>query len=118
MVHPQLASPNALAGKTVLEGCWAQLTLLMQPVTPSASSFAWACTQALVHGQGAPFSPEGQLPRYWAPPAEGQKPGDFIIMRAEMNCVCVMSACPSDDICGINGPDGTQSVHYEVLESQ
>ena len=53
---------------------------------------------------------------WWAPPVTGQKPGDFVIMRAEMNCVCVMSACPSDDICGINGPEGTQDVHFEVLE--
>ena len=50
------------------------------------------------------------------PPPEGHKPGDFIIMRAEMNCVCAMSACPSDDICGSNGPGGTQDSHFEVLE--
>ena len=53
---------------------------------------------------------------WWATPVEGQKPGDYVIMRAEMNCVCIMSACPSDDICGINGPDGTQDVHFEVLQ--
>ena len=50
------------------------------------------------------------------PPPEGHKPGDYIVMRAEMNCVCAMSACPSDDICGINGPDGTQDFHFEVVE--
>ena len=68
--------------------------------------------------QNVPFTPNGELTDWWAPPAEGQKPGDYVIMRAEMNCVCVMSACPSDDICGINGPEGTKSVHFEILESE
>lgn len=53
---------------------------------------------------------------WWAPPAEGQKPGDYIIFRAEMNCVCVMSACPADDLADLNGPEGTKDVHFEVLE--
>ena len=67
--------------------------------------------------QNVPFTPSGILKDWWAPPAQGQKAGDYVVMRAEMNCVCVMSACPSDDICGINGPNGTQTVHFQVLEA-
>ena len=68
--------------------------------------------------QAGPFDPKGNLAPIaeLPPPAEGQKAGDYIIMRAEMNCVCVMSACPADDITEINGEGGTQAVHYEILE--
>lgn len=36
----------------------------------------------------------------WTPPAAS--PSDFVIMRAEMDCVAVMSACPQD-ITAVNG---------------
>ena len=58
----------------------------------------------------------GKLPGWWAPPAAGQKPGDYVIFRAEMDCVCVMSCCPSEDISEINGPEGTKSAQYQVLQ--
>ncbi len=45
-----------------------------------------------------------------------QKPGDYVIFRAECDCVCVMSACPADDISPINGHK-TRDVHYQILEA-
>ena len=41
------------------------------------------------------------------------KPGDFVIFRAEMDCVCAMSCCPQD-ILPIN-KGNTVECHYEVL---
>ncbi len=46
----------------------------------------------------------------WLPTVS--KPGDFVDLRAEMDCVFVMSACPQD-ILPINSND-PQSVHFTV----
>lgn len=40
--------------------------------------------------------------------------GDYIVLRAEMDCVAVMSACPNDVITDVNGGNCT-GVEYEVL---
>jgi len=42
------------------------------------------------------------------------KPGEYLVLRAEMDCVAVMSACPNDKIPGVNAGKCTE-VEYEVL---
>ena len=41
------------------------------------------------------------------------KPGDYVVLRAEMDCIIAMSACPQDIIC-INANAPTEA-HYELL---
>ncbi len=48
----------------------------------------------------------------WEAPVS--KPGDYVDMKAEMDCIVVMSSCPQD-IIPINGTDCTPvEVHFEV----
>ena len=47
----------------------------------------------------------------WEEPVS--KPGDYVVLKAEMDCVVAMSACPQDIIC-INAGVPTEA-HYEVL---
>ncbi|BBI71753.2 hypothetical protein HAALTHF_15790n [Vreelandella aquamarina] len=50
----------------------------------------------------------------WCPPVS--KPGDYVELRAEMDCIVAMSACPQD-IIPINGADCVPvEVHFEVYE--
>ncbi len=43
------------------------------------------------------------------------KPGDYIVLRAEMDCVVAMSACPQDMV-PINGADCVPTeAHFEVI---
>jgi uncharacterized protein YcgI (DUF1989 family) len=43
------------------------------------------------------------------------KPGDFVILRAELDCVVAMSTCPQD-ILPINGAERViHEVHYQIL---
>lgn len=43
------------------------------------------------------------------------KPGDYVVLRALVDCILVFSACPMD-VMPINGPDRTpRPVHYEKL---
>ena len=46
--------------------------------------------------------------------APESKAGEYIVLRAEIDCVAVMSACPNDIIQAVNGGSCT-SVEYEVL---
>lgn len=49
----------------------------------------------------------------WGVPAS--KPGDYVVFRAETNCIVAMSACPQD-ILPINGEARTPTAaHYQVL---
>jgi uncharacterized protein YcgI (DUF1989 family) len=48
----------------------------------------------------------------WDEPAS--KPGDYVVLRADMDCIVAMSACPQD-IIRINKGMPTDA-HYEVLE--
>ena len=41
------------------------------------------------------------------------KPGDYVVLKADMDCIVAMSACPQDIVC-INGGKPTEA-HYEVL---
>ena len=56
-----------------------------------------------------PVSPEGRIS--WRKPLS--KPGDYVVLRAEMDVVVAMSACPQD-ILPINSGKPVE-VHYEVL---
>jgi uncharacterized protein len=41
------------------------------------------------------------------------KPGDYVVLRAELDCICVMSTCPQD-ILAINSQKPTEA-HFEIL---
>ncbi|MBY0395823.1 MAG: urea carboxylase-associated family protein, partial [Thermoleophilia bacterium] len=56
-----------------------------------------------------PVGPGGAI--QWGEPRS--KPGDHVILRAVMDCVVVMSACPQD-ILPINGLNPVEA-HYRVL---
>ena len=57
----------------------------------------------------------GRLPLHFEP-AAGGKTGDFVVLRALIDCIVVFSTCPMD-LVPINGPDMTpKAVHYEVWE--
>jgi uncharacterized protein len=59
-----------------------------------------------------PWKPTGELS--FEPPT--CKPGDSVTLRAELDCIIAMSACPQD-ILPINGKTGTTSeAHYEILD--
>ena len=58
-----------------------------------------------------PWTPGGKLS--FDPPTT--KPGDFVTLQAELDCIVAMSACPQD-ILPINGKTGTTTeAHYEIL---
>ncbi len=58
-----------------------------------------------------PIGPTGRL-ELASPRCE---PGDYVVLRAEIDCVVALSACPHD-IFPVNGPDCTpRDVHYAVL---
>ena len=49
----------------------------------------------------------------WGEPVS--KPGDYVILRAEMDCIVAMSACPQDML-PINGRDRKPTeAHYQIL---
>ncbi|WP_342642118.1 urea carboxylase-associated family protein [Rhodoligotrophos ferricapiens] len=50
----------------------------------------------------------------WGEPVS--KPGDYLVLRAQMDCVVAMSCCPQD-ILPINGKAGnTVEAHYQILD--
>jgi uncharacterized protein len=58
-----------------------------------------------------PVSAEGATS--WGEPVS--KPGDYVILRAEMDCIVAMSACPQDML-PINGRDlKPTEAHYQVV---
>ncbi|HZT20964.1 MAG TPA: urea carboxylase-associated family protein [Dongiaceae bacterium] len=49
----------------------------------------------------------------WGEPVS--KPGDYVVLRAEMDCIVAMSACPQD-ILPINGASRhITDIHYQVM---
>ena len=59
-----------------------------------------------------PVSADGTIT--WGEPLS--KPGDYVILRAVMDCIVAMSACPQD-ILPINGSDlNPTEAHYRVLD--
>jgi hypothetical protein len=57
-----------------------------------------------------PWRPDGAL----AFEPALSKPGDAVTFRAELDCVCVMSACPQD-ILAINSKAPVEA-HFEILD--
>ena len=58
-----------------------------------------------------PVDADGRLS--FDPPTS--KPGDYVTLRAELDCIVAMSACPQD-ILPINGEAGKPTeAHYEIL---
>lgn len=56
-----------------------------------------------------PINSDGSID--WREPVS--KPGDFVILKAEMDCIVAMSACPQDIVC-INA-GAPVDAHYQVL---
>lgn len=48
----------------------------------------------------------------WCPPVSAA--GDYVILRAEMDCICAMSCCPQDML-PVNAGNPVE-VHFEVLD--
>ena len=58
-----------------------------------------------------PILPDGRIE--WGTPLS--RPGDHVLLRAALDCVVALSACPQDMI-PINGADCIPTaVHFEVL---
>jgi uncharacterized protein YcgI (DUF1989 family) len=59
-----------------------------------------------------PWTMDGQLS--WQAPAS--KPGDFVVLEAQLDLVIAFSACPQD-ILPINGIDRTTTeAHFQILD--
>jgi len=56
-----------------------------------------------------PIAADGSLG--WRPPVSA--PGDYVVFRAELDCICAMSSCPQD-ILPVNA-GSTVECHYEIL---
>ncbi len=69
------------------------------------------CPSPLNLWMNIPVDGEGNTA--WGVPAS--KPGDYVVLRAEMDCVVAMSCCPQD-ILPINGEARTPTeAHYRIL---
>jgi uncharacterized protein len=69
------------------------------------------CPSPLNLFMNIPWTPAGGLS--FEPPTT--KPGDFVTLRAELDCIVAMSACPQD-ILPINGTSGRPTeAHYEII---
>ncbi len=69
------------------------------------------CPSPLNMWMNIPVDSEGKTA--WGVPAS--KPGDYVVLRAEMDCVVAMSCCPQD-ILPINGEAGKPTeAHYQIL---
>ena len=69
------------------------------------------CPSPLNLFMNIPWTPKGALS--FDPPTT--KPGDFVTLRAELDCIVAMSACPQD-ILPINGKAGRPTeAHYEII---
>lgn len=70
------------------------------------------CPAPLNLWMNIPIGDDGRIT--WGEPLS--KPGDHVTLRAAMDCIVVMSACPQDMI-PINGADCTPTeVHFQVLD--
>ncbi len=69
------------------------------------------CPSPLNLWMNIPVGPDGRTE--WGEPVS--KPGDYVMLRAEMDCVVAMSACPQD-ILPINGGAGQPTeAHYQII---
>jgi uncharacterized protein YcgI (DUF1989 family) len=70
------------------------------------------CPAPLNLWMNIPIDPDGRI--VWSEPLS--RKGDAVVLRAMMDCVVVMSACPQDMV-PINGADCQPTeVHYQVLD--
>lgn len=70
------------------------------------------CPSPLNLWMNIPVDAEGRTA--WGEPVS--KPGDYVVLRAAMDCVIAMSACPQD-ILPINGAAGSPTeAHYQILD--
>ena len=70
------------------------------------------CPSPLNLWMNIPVGSDGKT--QWCEPLS--KPGDYVVLRACMDCVVAMSACPQD-ILPINGKDGRPTeAHYQILD--
>ena len=70
------------------------------------------CPSPLNLFMNIPWTPSGKLS--FDPPTS--KPGDSVILRAELDCIVAMSGCPQD-ILPINGVAGRPTeAHYELID--
>ena len=61
--------------------------------------------------QNTPFQVDGTI-TFEAP---GNKAGDYVLLRAEMDCIVAFSACPQDMV-PVNGADCTPTeAHFQIL---
>ena len=68
------------------------------------------CPSPLNLFMNIPWTPNGKLS--FDPPTT--KPGDYVTLRAELDCIVAMSACPQD-LLPINGEAGKPTeAHFEV----
>jgi uncharacterized protein YcgI (DUF1989 family) len=68
------------------------------------------CPSPLNLFMNIPWTADGKLS--FDPPTT--RPGDYVTLRAELDCIVAMSACPQD-ILPINGRTGTTTeAHYEI----
>ena len=69
------------------------------------------CPSPLNLFMNIPVGPDGRT--QWGTPLS--KPGDYVALRAEMDCVVVLSTCPQD-ILPVNGEACTPTeAHYQIL---
>ncbi|MCH7540462.1 MAG: urea carboxylase-associated family protein [Proteobacteria bacterium] len=74
-------------------------------LTPPQTPAAWNVFMNIPVGADGTFTFEPPL----------TKPGDYVVLRAEMDCVIAFSACPQD-VVPINGPDCKPTeAHFEIL---
>ena len=70
------------------------------------------CPAPLNLWMNIPVKPDGKI--IWGEPLS--KPGDYVTLRAAIDCIVVMSTCPQDMI-PINGADCKPTeVHYRLLD--
>ncbi len=79
------------------------------------------------HGRALPFTPSPWNLFMLAPVVDNRrieyirptaKPGDYVEMVAETDCLMAFSACP-DDVYPINGGDGKpRDAHVEIFEAE
>jgi len=71
------------------------------------------CPAPLNLWMNIPVAPDGRID--WGEPLS--KPGDHVVLRAELDCIVVMSCCPQDMI-PINGAACRPTqVHYRLLDA-
>ncbi|MES2540097.1 MAG: DUF1989 domain-containing protein, partial [Pseudomonadota bacterium] len=70
------------------------------------------CPAPLNLWMNIPVDSDGRIS--WGEPLS--KPGDYVVLRAMIDCIVVMSTCPQDMI-PINGANCTPTeVHYRILD--